>query len=135
MYIILTGPTISEKIYPTTTHLRPKPKQRNVELNKYYSTFLKDLASHKSDLSRHLDTILYRKKRHLIDHNEQPNKVRKLSRRQKKRLKNQENHPATRKKDTRSQTTVIERTDLFYCANSLNSEKDKLSLRLPKERE
>lgn len=137
VHITWIGSAVSENLHQMTMRLKRKPKQTKRDLNKYYSTFLKDIASHKSDLSQYLDTLLYHKKRRLAnqDHHQQPNKIVKLSQRQKKRLKNEEHRLPNRKKNTCGPvTTTIERVDLFYCPNSINQKTDKPSMRLPKER-
>lgn len=121
-----------------TSGPKRKPNQKNRELDVYYSTFLKDLASHKSDVSQYLDTMLYHKKRRSTNLDQMPKKIVKLSRRQKKRLKNENSHlkscVLSETKNTRGSFNAIERTDLFYCANNINTKRDKLVLRLPKER-
>jgi hypothetical protein len=128
----LTGTPLSLK----NITLKPQKRKRlQTTVDQYKSTFLFDIASHNNDIPRYLDSLLFTKKRRKSTGcNEQPNKIQKLSRRQKKKLKQANASKIAATPKTKSQVEVIDKSQLFYCANSINPQTNKVVMTLPKDR-
>lgn len=128
----LTGTPLSLK----NVTLEPRKRKRSqTTVDQYKSTFLFDIASHSNDIPRYLDSMLFTKKRRKpTGCDEQPNKIQKLSRRQKKKLKQTSASKITAASKTKSRVAVIDRSQLFYCANSINPQTNKVVMALPKDR-
>ncbi|KAG2215923.1 hypothetical protein INT46_004179 [Mucor plumbeus] len=127
----LTGTPLSLK----NITLKPQKRKRlQTTVDQYKSTFLFDIASHNNDIPRYLDSLLFTKKRRKSTGcNEQPNKIQKLSRRQKKKLKQANASKIAATPKTKSQVEVIDKSQLFYCANSINPQTNKVVMTLPKD--
>ncbi|CAO3639594.1 unnamed protein product [Mucor fragilis] len=99
--------------------LTPKPSQPiHMPVDQYMSTFLFDIASNYKNIPRYLDTLLFSKKRRKSAlTNQHPNKAQKLSRRQKKKLKQADTTPIAQQPSNRIVT--IDRSQLFYCTGTL----------------
>lgn len=128
----LTGTPLSLK----NVNLKPQKRKRSqTTVDQYKSTFLFDIASHSNDIPRYLDSLLFTKKRRKsIRCTEQPNKIQKISRRQKKKLKQASASKVAATPKTKSRIDVIDRSQLFYCANSINPQTNKVVMALPKDR-
>ncbi|KAI8080274.1 uncharacterized protein B0P05DRAFT_82179 [Gilbertella persicaria] len=119
-YYQLAGPLLFGKHNRKEGQAVPTKKKR--KLNDYFSTFLSDIGSNASHLSHYLDSLLYSKKR--------PLELPKLSRRQRRKLKsNKRSEPAKQKRPVET----IDRASLFYCANYVIPNTDKVMMRLPKD--
>ncbi|CAO0803249.1 unnamed protein product [Mucor circinelloides] len=128
-YFQLSGTPLSLK----DVALKPKPsKSIQMPVDQYMSTFLFDIASNYKDIPRYLDSLLLsekRKKQTVC--NEQPNKAQKLSRRQKKKLKQASTTTMSTHKPS-SQIVTIDRAQLFYCSNVVDSSTGNGTMNLPK---
>ncbi|CEP16829.1 hypothetical protein [Parasitella parasitica] len=111
--------------------LEPKKHKKSPDsVDQYMSTFLFDIASHHKDLPRYLDSLLLSKKRRKpTGCSDQPNKVQKLSRRQKKKLKHANTAVVSKSK---GRIIAIDRSQLFYCQNNINPS-GHVVMKLPKD--
>lgn len=130
-HLNLTGTPLSLK----DVALKPKPsKSIQMPVDQYMSTFLFDIASNYKDIPKYLDSLLLSKKRKKQTVcNEQPNKAQKLSRRQKKKLKQASTDTTMSTHKPSSQIVTIDRAQLFYCSNVVDSSTGNGTMNLPKD--
>lgn len=114
--------------------LKPKPsKSIQLPVDQYMSTFLFDIASNYKDIPRYLDSLLFSKKRRKsATDNPHPNKVQKLSRRQKKKLKQASTATTPTAHQPSKRVVTIDRSQLFYCTNNVDTSADNFMMKLPK---
>ncbi|GAN08799.1 conserved hypothetical protein [Mucor ambiguus] len=115
--------------------LKPKPsKSIQLPVDQYMSTFLFDIASNYRDIPRYLDTLLFPKKRRKsATSNCHPNKVQKLSRRQKRKLKQASTSTMTTAYQPSKPVTAIDRSRLFYCTSNADTSTGNAMMNLPKD--
>ncbi|KAL9548553.1 hypothetical protein MBANPS3_005623 [Mucor bainieri] len=115
--------------------LKPKlSKSIQLPVDQYASTFLFDIASNYKDIPRYLDTLLFAKKRRKpATSNQHPNKAQKLSRRQKKKLRQANNSTMTTAHEPSKRVVAIDRSQLFYCANNADTSTGNAMMKLPND--
>ncbi|OBZ91371.1 Telomerase reverse transcriptase [Choanephora cucurbitarum] len=123
-YYQLSGPSKFDRTIQTKARERPTKRRKHKmgQFNVYFSTFLSDIGSNASQISRFLDTLLYSKKRSASPP---------LSRRQRKRLKLRNDTETLSSPKTEAPSIGL--FDMFYCANRVDPNRNKVILSLPKD--
>ncbi|KAK4512822.1 Fe2OG dioxygenase domain-containing protein [Mucor velutinosus] len=114
--------------------LKPKPsKSIQMPVDQYMSTFLFDIASNYKNIPKYLDTLLFSKKRRKsASDNQHTNKAQKLSRRQKKKLKQANTSTMTTAHQPSKRAVAIDRSQLFYSTKNADLSTSNAMMNLPK---